>query len=131
MTHYHPDHILLIALFENATYFDGDIIYEEDKETEYEGILPDTNIEVVLTPGHAHEHASLIVETEDLGTVVVGADVFWWVADEEQIVDTELLLKKEDPFTKDREALIESRQKLLDRADWIIPGHGKMFQAPN
>ena len=74
MTHYHPDHIYLSSLFARATTLDGDTIYESDKETEYKGKIPGTNIEVILTPGHAYEHASLVLNTDE-GVVVVAADV--------------------------------------------------------
>lgn len=131
MTHYHPDHVFLAAIFEKAKIFDGDTIYEQDKETPYEDKLPDTDIEVIPTPGHAHEHASLVVPTKDKGKVVVAGDVFWWMDNEKQKTDTKSLINKKDPFTKNEKALRESRKKVLELADWIIPGHGKIFQAKN
>lgn len=127
MTHYHPDHILLVSLFENATFHDGSTIYENDLETEFDGNIPGTDIKVIATPGHAHEHASLVFESEE-GTVVIAADVFWWMTNEEQVTDNyDLLMNKKDPFTKDLDALISSRKKVLEIADVIIPGHGKVF----
>lgn len=130
MTHYHPDHVFLTSMFEKAMIADGDTIYEKDNETGYEGKMPGTNLEVVLTPGHAHEHAVLVANT-DRGKVVVAADVFWWNDQEKQQTDNaDALIDKEDPFTKDRKALKESRKKVLEIADWIIPGHGKMFRNP-
>ena len=130
MTHYHPDHVFLAAIFKNALIVDGDIVYEKDKETEYKGRIPGTKVKVLATPGHAHEHTSLVVET-DKGVVVVAADVFWWMDSEEQKVDdVKALLDKEDPFTKDKDALLKSRKQVLQIADWIIPGHGKMFRVP-
>lgn len=130
MTHYHPDHVFLASMFEKAVIADGDTIYEKDNETGYEGKVPGTNLEVVLTPGHAHEHAVLVAIT-DKGKIVVAADVFWWNDQEKQRTDNiEALINKEDPFTKDWEALKESRRRVLEIADWIIPGHGKMFRNP-
>lgn len=130
MTHYHPDHMFLASVFEKATIVDGDTVYEKDNETGYEGRVPGTSLEVILTPGHAHEHAALLVTTEE-GKIVVAADVFWWTDEEEQkTADVGALINKEDPFTKDWEALKESRNKILKIADWIIPGHGKMFRNP-
>ncbi|KKR30606.1 hypothetical protein A2715_00270 [Candidatus Woesebacteria bacterium RIFCSPHIGHO2_01_FULL_39_32] len=128
MTHYHPDHVFLASLFEKAKVLDGDTIYEDDKETPFENFLPSTNIEVFPTPGHAHEHASLLVQTKDKGKIVVAGDVFWWMDNEKQRIDEKSLLAKKDPFTKDWEALQESRKKILKIADWIIPGHGKTFR---
>jgi len=130
MTHYHPDHVFLASIFDKATVVDGDTIYEKDKETEYEGKVPGTNLEVMPTPGHAHEHCALLAKTEK-GKVIVAADVFWWTDEEKQKVDDlDALINKEDPFTKDLKALKESRIKVLEIADWIIPGHGKMFKNP-
>jgi hypothetical protein len=58
--------------------------------------------------------------------------LFWWTDEQEQVVDAaEELINREDPFTKDRAALVESRTKVLAIADWIIPGHGKIFKNPN
>lgn len=127
MTHYHPDHVFLAPIFEKALVMDGDTIYEEDKETEYESTIPGTNLKVIPTPGHAHEHCALLVPTEE-GNMVVAGDVFWWRDSEEQKVGHQSLLEHEDPYAKNKKALLESRKKILEVADWIIPGHGKMFK---
>ncbi len=129
MTHYHPDHILLCSIFDNAIFFDGETMFEEDKETAYEGgVLPMTDIRVIATPGHAYENCSLLVPTEDFGLVAVAADVFWWTTEEDMEIDRESLLAREDPFVKDPIALRKSRELLLEKADWIIPGHGPMWK---
>lgn len=128
LTHFHLDHVLLCALFDKATFFDGETIYTEDLEEEYANTIPDTDIEIIHTPGHAYEHTSLLVNTDEYGKVVVAADVFWWTDDEDQNTTQEALMSKVDPFTKNHEDLLNSRKKLLSIADWIIPGHGKMFK---
>lgn len=127
VTHYHLDHILNIRLFPEKDIYDGSVIYSDDKEAEYSGNIPNTNIEIIETPGHADEHCSLLVETEK-GKIVIGADVFWWMDDEEQKTDRESLMNHEDAYANNKEKLIESRKKLLEIADYIIPGHGKMFK---
>ncbi len=129
MTHFHPDHIFLVGLFDNAIALDGETIYTKDLEEEYIGNIPGTNIKLLPTPGHANEHTSLIVENENGEVIVVAQDVFWWTDQEEQIVkDYDALINKEDPFMVDFSALKESRRKVLEIADYIIPGHGKMFE---
>jgi len=128
LTHYHPDHSFLAQIFNNATVYDGSTSYKDDREVEYSGLLPDTNIKVIPTPGHTHEHASLVIQTDDLGTVVVAADVFWWTNQEKQDIDLKNLLAKEDALAVDRDELTKSRKRVLEIADWVIPGHGKMFQ---
>lgn len=127
MTHSHPDHNYLSAIFGNAKALDDGLIYDNDKETEHNGKVPGTDLEILLTPGHEKFHASLVVPTER-GIIVVAGDVFWWGDDEEQKTDRGSLMKHEDPFVKDEEALMNSRRKLLEIADYIIPGHGKIFK---
>ena len=79
------------------------------------------------TPGHADEHCSLLIETEK-GKIVIAGDVFWWRDNNEQKIDKKSIIKQEDPYANNKKALTKSREKLLEIADYIIPGHGKMFK---
>ena len=124
LTHYHPDHALLAHLFAKAKLSDGQTIYSDDLEEPYSDELPGTGLRVVYTPGHAAEHSSLLVSTEEWGKVAVAGDVFWWTTEEKQ----EVRIDKPDELALDMEFLKESRKKLLKLADWIIPGHGKMWK---
>jgi glyoxylase-like metal-dependent hydrolase (beta-lactamase superfamily II) len=126
LTHYHPDHWLNITLFPDTKILDGDIIYSDDFEAGFSRKIPKTNIEVIATPGHAHEHAALLVQADN-GKVAIAGDLFWWSDDEKQLVDHKSLINKKDPYTKDLWALIKSRKNIMSRADYIIPGHGKIF----
>lgn len=123
ISHYHPDHCLLIGIFENATVFDSVQYQKGPIGGETPNSLPDTDIQIIKTPGHAPEHASLLVPT-DKGKILVGADVFWWA----EGVKPSLDLDFPDEFAADMETLKESRKKALEVSDWIIPGHGKMFK---
>jgi len=127
LTHYHPDHLLNIKLFDNVDIYDGSTVYRDDEEFEYSGNIPGTNIQVVSTPGHAYEHVSLLVNTKE-GKMCVAGDLWWWMDGAKQKIDTESLLSLKDPFAKDKKALLKSRKKILSMADIIIPGHGKMFR---
>lgn len=127
ITHYHPDHILNIRLFPDKDILDGDIIYRDDKEISFSGKIPNTNIKVIPSPGHAHEHACLLAETGKRKVVVAG-DLWWWSDEEKQKTDYKSLINHKDPYVKDKKALKESRKKILEIADYIIPGHGKMFR---
>ena len=130
LTHYHPDHILNIKLFPNHDIYDGDTIYRDDLEIEYENTyIPDTDIKILETPGHAHEQCSLVVEVKN-EIYMVAEDVFWWMNGEQKDLTREELINMEDPYVKDINVLKESRKKVLDIADWIIPGHGSMFRNP-
>jgi len=129
LTHYHLDHSLLAGIFENAKVLDNGEIYSWDGKIEaHGGKVPGTDIEIIKTPGHDMFHCSVLVKTEEFGKVAIVADVFWWRDDEEQKTDYESLINKEDPYMKNEEELKESRRKVLEIADWIIPGHGKMFK---
>ncbi len=127
LTHNHTDHALLAGIFENARVLNESEIYDNDKQVEHNGRIPGTDLEIIQTPGHSHGHCSLVVKANE-GVYSIAGDVFWWLDDEEQKTDSESLIKHEDPFTKDKEALINSRETLLKLADYIIPGHGKMFK---
>lgn len=127
LTHFHLDHILNIRLFPQATILDVDTIYKDDRGALYKKFVPNTTIEVVATPGHAHEHGALLVDTQD-GIVGIAGDIFWWNDGEKQKTDYQSLIYKKDPYTKDWKKLIASRRKLLKLSDWIIPGHGKLFK---
>ena len=129
VTHTHLDHSLLTGIFENAKILDNSDVYSFDgKIGGHEGKVPNTDIEIIKTPGHDQFHCSVLVKTEDLGKVVIAGDVFWWADGEEQETDKQGLLEHEDPYVKDEKALKESRKRILNLADYIIPGHGEMFK---
>lgn len=119
ISHHHPDHTINAALFPNATVVDfwanytGDLWEDRGDNVE---IAP--GIRVLRTPGHTHEDASLVVETER-GTVVFTH--VWW---------NEELFPPEDPLAEDAAALEASRQQVFSLADCIVPGHGRAFPNP-
>ena len=127
LTHNHTDHQLLTGIFENAGVLNDTEIYDNDKQIDHKGIVPGTDLKIIPTPGHDQFHCALIAPTND-GTYVVAGDVFWWMDDEEQKIDYESLIKHKDPYVKDEKVLENSRKKILELADYIIPGHGKMFK---
>jgi len=129
LTHNHLDHCLLAGMFENAIILDNSDQYLQNGiiKRQDEGMLGD-DIQLLSTPGHDPFHCSVFVETEAMGKVVVAGDIFWWLKGEEPAKDFDSLLNLYDPYVKDEDALKESRKKVLDMADYIIPGHGKMFK---
>ncbi|MBI5358337.1 MBL fold metallo-hydrolase [Candidatus Amesbacteria bacterium] len=129
LSHYHPDHFLNIRLFPNIDIYDGGIRWSGDKEYFYTGFLPETDIEILKTPGHSPEDCALLINTKD-GNVCIAPDVFWW-EDGKQNSDTiDDLLNLVDPFATDTVALLKSRRLIIEKSDFIIPGHGKMFKTP-
>ncbi|MBL4661284.1 MAG: hypothetical protein JKY19_13075 [Alcanivoracaceae bacterium] len=117
ISHHHPDHVTQLGLFHNATLVDFWGTYKDDTWSDH----PDNyeiahGIKVVRTPGHTKEDASLLVETRE-GTYALTH--LWWTADFEP---------QEDPLAEDSHSLIHSRNLILAKADWIVPGHGKLFK---
>jgi len=128
LTHTHIDHSYGMALFSKAKVLDFLSIYERDTEDLHGGEIFGTNIKIIATPGHTVDHCSLMVPVKN-GVNIVAGDTFWWAEDEEQKIDEHSLLTKKDPIRGvDQKILLESRKKILEIADFIIPGHGKMFE---
>jgi len=128
LSHCHPDHVLLAGIFEKAKFvtFDTNLMYDKDLLIQFEKNVLGKDIEIIETPGHVLEHLSFLVNTSK-GKIAVAGDVIWWVEGEKQILD---INQKDHSQAKgmDMKKLIESRKKLLNLADYIIPGHGKMFK---
>lgn len=128
LSHCHPDHILLAGIFEKAKFitFDANLMYDRDLMLEFDKDALGEDIEIIETPGHVLEHLSLLVSTPE-GKVAIAGDVIWWTDGEEQTFNID---QKDHSQAKgmNMEKLIESRKKLLEVADFIIPGHGKMFK---
>ena len=123
ITHYHPDHCLLMGVFEKAVVMESIQYQKGPIGGDMGNEIPETDIKIIKTPGHSPDHSSLLVETKK-GRVLVGADIFWWKENEEQEIDVE----KNDDFASDMKTLVETRKEVLKIADFIIPGHGKMFR---
>lgn len=120
VSHHHIDHTLQLGLFPNAVVVDYASIYENDIWREHNGnytIAP--GIRVIATPGHTHEDASLLVETKE---GVYAITHTWWHDDMTPIID---------PYAEHVESLKKSRKIILKQADWIFPGHGKLFENPH
>lgn len=128
LSHRHPDHVLLVGLFEKAKYvtYDTNLVYDGDLLLEFDKHILGDDVEIVNTPGHVNEHLSLIVDTPK-GKVAIAGDVIWWVVGEKQKFN---LVQKDhnQAIDMDVEALVKSRKLLLEKADYIIPGHGKIFK---
>jgi glyoxylase-like metal-dependent hydrolase (beta-lactamase superfamily II) len=127
VTHPHLDHILNLRLFPEADVCDSSYIYRGDEEIPYGNFVPGTEVEVLPTPGHTPDHASLLVRAEG-ETWLVAGDLFWWRDDAVQRTDRKSLLELEDELATDPLALRRSRMRALARADVVIPGHGKVFR---
>ena len=115
-SHHHPDHTVNAALFPAAKIHDHWAVYEGDlwHSREAEGTSLSPSIMLLATPGHTPEDISTVASTADGIYVCTHA---WWGADG----------PAEDPFSLDQAALSASRQRILEIATVIIPGHGPSF----
>ena len=116
ITHSHIDHYRNIGMFPDAKVLEYFGIWEENKD----GVDYDENfskdIVIIKTPGHNYDALTLLVKT-DKGVIAVCGDVFW----KENYPEKDL-------YATDLKKLTESRKLILESADYIIPGHGGMFQ---
>jgi glyoxylase-like metal-dependent hydrolase (beta-lactamase superfamily II) len=123
LTHSHTDHTLLSGMFENAKVLNEEEVYNGDKQTDHGGKIPGTDLKIIDTRGHSENDVSLIVPTEK-GTYAIVADLFWWKDDEKEVLD----INHPDPYVTDMTQIVKSRKKILEIADFIIPGHGKVLK---
>lgn len=132
LTHLHIDHIANTYLFTNAKViqklrgiYPGQIHtlnkgYLERMDL-FDGTKIAEGVSVLQTSGHTDDMLSLLVETAE-GKVVIAGDAFPSEA------FTDLNKKPEKGLVDNIQEFDESRQKILGVADYIIPGHGKMFK---
>ena len=114
ITHSHMDHYRNIGMFPNAKALDFWGIWERDTVDDWNEQFTE-NIQIIKTPGHDRTGISLLVKTEK-GVVGIVGDVFW-KEDE----------PKDDPYADDKEKLEQSRKIVKEKAKFIIPGHGDMY----
>lgn len=115
-SHHHPDHTVNAALFPAARIHDHWAVYDGDLwiSRDAEGAELSPSIRLIATPGHTEQDISTVASTADGVFVCTHA---WWGADG----------PADDPFSPDPQALARSRQRILDVASVIVPGHGPSF----
>ncbi len=132
ITHLDLDHIVNTYLFRAANIYckfrggeyPGQTHFPSEGSLERTDLLKrdliDKDIEVMLTPGHAEDMISVIVDTPD-GKVVVAGDAF----PSKEWMDFN---RQPNSLITDVEKFNESRKKILEIADYVVPGHGEMFK---
>ena len=115
-SHHHPDHTLNAALFPNARFHDNWAIYQGDswESREAEGYELSPSIRLIETPGHTPQDITTLVGTRD---GVVAFTHLWWSAEG----------PADDPLATDMDALHRNRERVLQVATLIVPGHGAPF----
>jgi len=119
ITHSHIDHYRNIGMFPNAKNLEFYGLWDKESVEPWSENFS-TNIQIMHTPGHDHSGITLFVNTNN-GMVAICGDVFW----EENYPES----PHDDAYASDAEKLQESRKVILKMADWIIPGHGKIYKA--
>jgi len=118
-THNHPDHVWNNYLFKNADIFEAGVVYKPDGTFRVPKNLDlAKDIEIMKTPGHTPEDFTVLVTTEK-GVYAVTGDL---------IMSQKALESADFSFSHDAEKQKEFQKKVLERADFIVPGHGKVFK---
>lgn len=121
ITHHHPDHTRYMGQFMGARVYDYESIYASDKWLDGgDGYHITPNVKIMHTPGHTRQDATLVVTNvaniKQKNPCTVAICHLWWHQG-----------KQDDPTAEDMKRLNQSRQKVLELADFIVPGHGPMF----
>lgn len=116
VSHHHPDHTINVGMFPHARVHDHWAVYHYDEWTSRpaEGFRVSPSVLLWETPGHTPQDISTLITT-DSGLVV--ASHLWFY--EAGPVD--------DPFATDLAACHANRDRVLEVADLIVPGHGAPF----
>ena len=116
ISHHHPDHTINVALFPNARVHDHWAIYKNDvwKSRPAEGFEVADDVVLWETPGHTPQDITTIVRD---GDETIALTHLWWYQK----------APYDDPLGTDQTALHEGRERVLDAATLIVPGHGVPF----
>lgn len=117
LTHHHPDHTLNAALFPNADVVDAWAVYRGDLWLDHsgDGHRPTPHVRLLATPGHTAQDVTWLIETDD---GVMACTHAWTFADSRP---------EDDGFATDTAALARSRERILETADVVVPGHDAPF----
>ena len=115
LTHSHIDHFRNIGMFPNAKVIEYYGVWDKNKVEDRQNQLTE-NVKIIETPGHNYTSLTLLVKT-DLGNIAICGDVFW----KENYPEI-------DEYADNPEKLKDTRKKLLELADYIIPGHAGMYK---
>lgn len=118
LTHSHLDHYRNAGMFARAKVIEYFGVWDGAKCDDWEEQFSE-DIQIIKTPGHDYSSLTFLVKTEE-GRVAICGDVFW-----------KENYPEKDPYASDPVKLAESRKKVLEAADFVIPGHGPVFKVKN
>ena len=114
ITHSHIDHYRNIGMFPHAKTLEYWGIWDGGKVEDWKEDFTE-DITIIKTPGHNYDGLTLLVKIKN-GIVAICGDVFW-----KENAPTH------DPYASDPNKLKASRKKVMQLADFIIPGHAGMY----
>jgi glyoxylase-like metal-dependent hydrolase (beta-lactamase superfamily II) len=117
LSHHHPDHTMNVGLFPNARVHDHWAWYRGDLwvTRPAEGFEVSPSVRLLETPGHTLQCITAVAGTRE-GAVALTH--LWWTSEG----------PPDDPYATDPRALHDGRERVLQVADLIVPGHGAMFR---
>lgn len=122
ITHSHIDHYRNIGMFPNAKILEYYGLWDKRTVSDWSENFT-SNIRVLHTPGHDYSSITLFVttgsESGHPGVVAICGDVFW-----KENYPRE---PQDDAYASNPEKLKESREVVKKMADWIVPGHGGIY----
>lgn len=127
-THGHPDHFGQGNFFPNARHFFGSYEYSDTNFISTELHTKDimqltTNVQLWNTPGHTAQDVTVMVHNVSCcGIIAVAGDLFYNEEDANEAAGIW--------FQEAWNPIIGkiSRNKVICYADYVIPGHGKLFR---
>ncbi|HTY39776.1 MAG TPA: MBL fold metallo-hydrolase [Candidatus Paceibacterota bacterium] len=114
ITHSHIDHYRNVGMFPGAKTLEYFGIWDGGGVKDWEEHFTD-DITIIKTPGHNYDGLTLLIKTEK-GVVAICGDVFW-----------KENYPEKDIYASDLAKLQESRKKVLQLANFVIPGHAGMY----
>lgn len=133
ITHLHLDHLCNIYLFPNAVIYcklnggeyPGQRNFPKEKSLERfelkDGTKIAKDVSVIELPGHSSDLLGLVIETS-IGKIVIASDA---IASEKNV---QMEIKPPKMLLSNEKQYDSSRKKILEIADYIVPGHGAMFK---
>ncbi len=116
LSHHHPDHTINAGLFPAARIHDHWAIYKDDqwdsRPADRAPVSP--SVRLIATPGHSPQDITTLVGT---GDGIVACTHLWW----------SVAGPADDPYAVDRGLLRAGRERVLEVASLIVPGHGAAF----
>jgi glyoxylase-like metal-dependent hydrolase (beta-lactamase superfamily II) len=117
LSHHHPDHTVNAGLFPTARVHDHWAWYQRDLwvDRPAEGFEVSPSVRLIETPGHSPQDVTVLAETAG---GIVALTHLWWFAGG----------PPEDPYATDPDGLHAGRERVLEVAALVVPGHGPMFR---